>query len=63
MATSDAKPATSDVKLPLIDFSGYFHPKSPEDKAKVIAEVRHAATEFGKKDFRAKLSSPDDTST
>jgi len=47
MATSDAKPATSDNKLPLIDFSGYFHPKSPEDKAKVIAEVRHAATEFG----------------
>lgn len=36
-----------DIKLPLIDLSGYINPKSPEDKERVINEVKDACTEFG----------------
>ena len=36
-----------DVKLPIIDLSGYIAPKSPQDRDRVIAEVRNACTEYG----------------
>ncbi|KAF2850029.1 2OG-Fe(II) oxygenase, partial [Plenodomus tracheiphilus IPT5] len=37
----------SDVKLPLVDLSGYLNPKAPGDKERVITEVRNACAEFG----------------
>ncbi|KAM0815672.1 putative Iron/ascorbate oxidoreductase [Seiridium cardinale] len=39
--------STNDLKLPLIDLSGFISPESPEDKARVVAEVRNACEEFG----------------
>ena len=36
-----------DIKLPIIDLSGYIAPKSPEDKERVIAEVRDACKKYG----------------
>lgn len=35
------------LELPIIDLSGYIAPKSPEDKEKVISEVREACQQFG----------------
>ncbi|KAF7714211.1 2-oxoglutarate-dependent dioxygenase [Penicillium ucsense] len=35
------------IVLPIVDLSGYLHPKSPADKARVIAEVREACSEYG----------------
>lgn len=34
-------------RLPIIDLSGYLNPKSPEDRAAVIAEVREACARWG----------------
>ncbi|EDU47081.1 2OG-Fe II oxygenase [Pyrenophora tritici-repentis] len=39
--------ATEELKLPLIDISGYVSPKSPEDKQRVIEEVSQAARKYG----------------
>ena len=39
--------AANGVHLPTIDLSGYLAPKSPEDKARVVAQVREACNEFG----------------
>lgn len=39
--------APSDIALPIIDLSGYIAPKSPEDKERVIAQVRDAARQYG----------------
>ena len=36
-----------DIQLAIINLSGYINPKSPEDKEKVIAEVRDACKEYG----------------
>ena len=36
-----------DIKLPIIDLSGYLAPKSPQDRERVIAEVRAACAEYG----------------
>ncbi|KAL9019147.1 MAG: hypothetical protein Q9185_003578 [Variospora sp. 1 TL-2023] len=38
---------THDTVLPIIDLSGYINPKSPEDKERVIAEVRDACARYG----------------
>ena len=35
------------IKLPIIDLSGYIAPKSPQDRKRVIAEVRDACAEYG----------------
>jgi len=35
------------IELPIIDLSGYLNPKSPEDKAEVVARVRDACARFG----------------
>ena len=42
-----AKMSEDDIQLPIIDLSGYINPKSPEDKEKVIAEVRDACKDYG----------------
>lgn len=39
--------AHSDLKLPIIDFSPYLNPTSPEDKDRVIAQVAEACADFG----------------
>ena len=39
--------STDEVKLPLVDLSGYINPKNPGDKERVIAEVRAACAQFG----------------
>lgn len=39
--------ADEDIKLPIIDLSGYLAPNSPDDKLKVIAQIRDACQEFG----------------
>lgn len=39
--------AQDEIKLPLIDLSGYINPKSSGDKERVIAEVRDACSQFG----------------
>ncbi len=39
--------SADDVQLPIIDLSGYISPQCPEDKEKVIAQVRAACREFG----------------
>lgn len=39
--------SANDIKLPLIDLSGYNNPKSPEDKQTVIAQVRDACEQYG----------------
>lgn len=39
--------ATDDTVLPIVDLSGYINPKSPEDKERVIAEVRDACARYG----------------
>ena len=39
--------STDEMKLPLIDLSGYINPKLPGDKERVIAEVREACTQYG----------------
>lgn len=39
--------ASDEVKLPLIDLSGYINPKNPGDKERVITEVRDACSQFG----------------
>ncbi|KAH8667029.1 2OG-Fe(II) oxygenase [Xylariales sp. PMI_506] len=39
--------AAAALQLPLIDLSGYLAPKSPEDRDRVIAQVRDACSEFG----------------
>lgn len=36
-----------EVALPLVDLSGYLNPKSPEDRARVIAEVFEACAQYG----------------
>lgn len=43
---TDEAPSTTD-RLPIIDLTGYLNPKSPEDKARVIAEVREACSQWG----------------
>ncbi|KKK17013.1 putative 2og-fe oxygenase protein [Aspergillus rambellii] len=35
------------VQLPIIDFTGYLAPKSPDDQQNVIAQVRDACREYG----------------
>lgn len=40
-------PIDTEVKLPVIDLSGYINPQTPEDKQRVINEVRDAARDFG----------------
>ncbi|KAK3988692.1 hypothetical protein QBC44DRAFT_309159 [Cladorrhinum sp. PSN332] len=35
------------LALPIIDLSGYINPNSPEDKARVVAEVSQAARQYG----------------
>jgi len=39
--------SSGDVVLPIIDVSGYLAPKSPEDRERVIAQVRDAASQYG----------------
>ncbi|KAJ8124209.1 hypothetical protein ONZ43_g7 [Nemania bipapillata] len=39
--------SSGEVVLPIIDLSGYIDPKSPEDKQRVIEEVRDAARQYG----------------
>ena len=39
--------SVDNLVLPIIDLSGYITPKSPEDKEKVIAEVREACQQYG----------------
>lgn len=39
--------ASEEVALPLVDLSGYLNPKSPEDRAKVIADVYDACAQYG----------------
>ncbi len=39
--------SSDNVSLPIIDLSGYINPKSPEDKQRVVSEVRNAARDFG----------------
>ena len=39
--------STDEVRLPLIDLSGYINPKAPGDRERVIAEVRDACAEYG----------------
>lgn len=39
--------SADEVQLPTIDLSGYIAPKSPEDKEKVIAQVRDACRDYG----------------
>ncbi|KAI4169134.1 MAG: hypothetical protein LQ348_007347 [Seirophora lacunosa] len=39
--------ATDDTVLPIVDLTGYINPKSPEDKERVIAEVRDACARYG----------------
>lgn len=39
--------SADDSQLPTIDLSGYIAPKSPEDKEKVIAQVRDACRDYG----------------
>lgn len=34
-------------ELPIINLDGYINPKSPADKERVIAEVRHACNKYG----------------
>lgn len=36
--------SSEDIQLPLIDFSGYLTPKSPDDQQKVITQVRDASS-------------------
>lgn len=36
-----------EIKLPLIDLSGYINPQKPGDKERVIAEIKDACTNFG----------------
>lgn len=38
---------SSGVALPIIDLSGYISSKSPEDRQRVVAEVRDAAHQYG----------------
>lgn len=38
---------TVDNVLPIIDLSGYINPKSPQDKERVIAQVRDACARHG----------------
>ena len=39
--------ANGEVKLPIVDLSGYLNPQKPGDQERVIAEVRDASAEFG----------------
>ncbi|KAF2258398.1 2OG-Fe(II) oxygenase [Lojkania enalia] len=39
--------STEELKLPLIDLSGYINPKAPGDRERVIAEVKDACAKFG----------------
>lgn len=39
--------SVSHITLPVIDLGGYFHPSRPEDKTKVIQEVRKACQQYG----------------
>lgn len=39
-----ASMSSEDIQLPLIDFSGYLTPKSPDDQQKVITQVRDASS-------------------
>ncbi|RYP90386.1 hypothetical protein DL770_003470 [Monosporascus sp. CRB-9-2] len=39
--------SADDLVLPIIDLSGYISPESPEDKDKVIAQVREACGQYG----------------
>ena len=39
--------AETELKLPLIDLSGYIDPKEPGDRERVIAEVKDACAKFG----------------
>ncbi|KAI0172767.1 putative 2OG-Fe(II) oxygenase family oxidoreductase [Hypoxylon sp. FL1284] len=39
--------SSSTIALPIIDLSGYLNPKSPEDKERVVKEVRDAARQYG----------------
>ena len=39
--------STEEVKLPLIDLSGYINPKAPGDRERVVAEVRDACAQYG----------------
>jgi isopenicillin N synthase-like dioxygenase len=36
-----------ELKLPLIDLSGYINPKAPGDRERVIAEVKDACAQYG----------------
>lgn len=39
--------SSAENTLPTIDLSGYINPKSDEDKAQVIAQVREACEQYG----------------
>lgn len=39
--------ANGDIKLPMVDLSGYLNPQKPGDQERVVAEVRDACAEFG----------------
>ncbi|KAF2790846.1 2OG-Fe(II) oxygenase [Melanomma pulvis-pyrius CBS 109.77] len=39
--------STEELKLPLIDLSGFINPKAPGDRERVIAEVRDACAQYG----------------
>lgn len=37
----------TEIKLPIVDLSGYLHPTSPEDKPRVVSEIAEACKNFG----------------
>lgn len=45
--TKQSDTMADNITLPIIDLSGYLAPESPEDKEKVISEVREACQQFG----------------
>lgn len=38
---------SDEMNLPIIDLSGYLNPESPEDRERVIAQVRDASRQYG----------------